>query len=110
MNSFLTPEFISAAIGVIVILFGFTYAKLGELDVSSAERTNITIKTTLLVLVILSVVWAILYGVTLAITDQEADGFFTLTSGIAGVVFIILSFIISREVINRAIKRWESNH
>ena len=105
MESFLTPEFISAGIGVVVILFGVTYGKMGELDVTSAERTSISIKTTLLVLLILSVIWAILYGITLAITDQEADGFFTLTSGIAGIVFIILSLIISREAINRVIKR-----
>lgn len=108
METFLTPEFISATVGVVVILFGFAYAKLGELDVTPAERTNITIKTTLLVLAILAVVWAILYGITLAITNQEANGFFTLTSGIAGFVFIILSFIISREVVNRVIQRWKS--
>ncbi len=106
MESFLTPEFISASIGVVVILFGFTYAKLGEIDVSQAERTSITVKTTLLVLIILSIIWAILYGITLTVTDQEADGFFTLTSGIAGVVFIILSFVIAREVINRVAKKW----
>ncbi len=107
MDSFLTPEFISAAIGVIVILLGVTYGKMGELDVTPAERMSISVKTTLLVLLILSVIWAILYGITLTITDQDADGFFTLTSGIAGIVFIILSFIISREVIRRALRKWE---
>ena len=108
MDSFLTPEFISAVIGVIVILFGVTYGRMGELDVTSAERMSISIKTTLIVLLILGVIWAILYGITLAITDQDADGFFTLTSGIAGIVFIILSFIISREAINRVLRKWEN--
>ena len=108
MESFLTPESISAAIGVIVILFGVTYSRIGEIDVPATQRTWIAVKTTLLVLIILAAVWAILYGVTLAITDQQADGFFTLTSGIAGLVFIILSFLITREIINRVLKKWNA--
>ena len=106
MESFLTPEAISVAFGIIVILIGITYSRLAEINVSASQRAWITAKTTLLVLAVLAVIWAILYAVVLSITNQQPDGWFTLTSGIAGVAFIILSFIISREVINRVVKRW----
>ncbi|MFT5195242.1 MAG: hypothetical protein ACI9EW_003427 [Cellvibrionaceae bacterium] len=106
MSSFLTLEALSVLIGVIVILVSLTYSKLEEANVSTSERFLISAKTSLLVLAILLLVWGMLYRVIVFLTDQRPDSLYEFVSGIPGVVLIFLSFIISREAINRIVKKW----